>query len=414
MRVMILALLVVGAMLAPSFATAPVLAKESGERVVVRPDGARGRLIAYDPRGQMPPIELPAGMLAADGSRYAAVAAGDATASTTWLELYEIASGSQLARYSLDGSWRMGGISPDGHWVALIAEPDEPELKNRTEGKRWRTYVTVVDSDRGAVAHEMELTGNFEVDAISSDGASLFLIQHLPAEKPEHYQVRLVDLATETLQEGALRDKRFFDEVMTGLAWDGLGSVDGHWLFTLYVNTDRDAAFIHALDLRQKFSLCIALPSGDGNIADLAAYSLSIDPKGDRVYAANPALGVVAEVDLAANQVTRTVRFPAGVAPDDTERSIPSVVAAESRKLYFTDGRALWGYDGEAGTVSALRAFGSPVLGLGISDDGETLYVAGEAGQASLEAIDASSGAVVSLPGSAAAGDASASHLDHH
>jgi hypothetical protein len=406
------AALLLGSVLAAA-APRPVAASGVPERVVVRPDGARGPLVAYDPLRTEPVVELPAGMLAADGSRFYTTTL-EKEGATTLLDAVDPTTGERLDRFALDGAWTVGGVSPTGAWVALTAVPDAAELQRRTDGKRWRTWILVVDGGTGRPAHELELTGNFEVETISADGNALFLIQHLPSDQPDrgHYLVRLFDLATETLQEQPLRDKRFYDEVMAGLAWDGLGSPDGRWLLTLYVNTDRNAAFIHALDLQQRASICIELPSGDGDPAKLSAYALTLLPDGGRVVATNPALGVVAEVDLTTLAVSRSVRFEPGAVPARGEPAVPGVAAPDGRAVYFTDRSRVWLFDVDAGAVTALRAFDRPVTGLGLSADGRRLYAAGPGEDGALAAVDATSGAPASLPASNAAEAAAPPH-DH-
>ena len=97
---------------------------------------------------------------------------------------------------------------------------------------------------------------------------------------------------------------------MAGLAWSGIGSPDGRWLLTLYLNTGRNVAFVHALDLVRSSPLCIFLPSGS-SFGALKRYGLTLSPDGRRLYATNAAIGAVAEIDLATRKVVRTARFPA-------------------------------------------------------------------------------------------------------
>ena len=52
---------------------------------------------------------------------------------------------------------------------------------------------------------------------------------------------------------------------MAGYDWDGVASADGRWLLTLYLSTQRNVAFVHALDLKNQFAICIDLPSGSGD-----------------------------------------------------------------------------------------------------------------------------------------------------
>src|SRR5215210_6454524 len=86
-------------------------AKETSARILVRPDGAHGPLLTYDPAANEPVVTLPAGMLSADGSRFYTVSPHSATA-TTILTAFEPASGQRIRDIPLDGRWNLGGVSP--------------------------------------------------------------------------------------------------------------------------------------------------------------------------------------------------------------------------------------------------------------------------------------------------------------
>jgi hypothetical protein len=150
---------------------------------------------------------------------------------------------------------------------------------------------------------------------------------------------------------------------MAGLAWSGIGSPDGQWLLTLYLNTSRSVAFVHALDLVRSSPLCIFLPTGD-SFDKLKGYGLTLSPNGKRLYAANAELGAVAEIDLATRKVVRTVRFAARTAPAGA-LSLSGTISRNGRTLYFSGGRDLYAYDAAYGVVrgpyrtdGAIRGFG--------------------------------------------------------
>jgi len=378
---------------APSTASAPPEAWPS-ELIFVRPEGAKSSLVAYDMADGRQRFSLPAGMLSADGKHFYAA---DADRSQTGLRSFDPDTGGELNRFTLDGAWALSGVSPTGRWLALTRIASESEKQAWIEANQWKTDVQIVDAQSGQTAHFLSLDGNFEVETIS--GKSLFLIQHLPAVNPDHYLIRLYDLSTEQLIADPLRSKGV-DEVMAGLAWDGVASPDGLWLLTLYLSTKRNVAFVHTLDLLDKFPLCIDLPSGGGDFDQLKYYSLTLSPDGLKAYATNAALGAVAEVDLTQRQVTRIVFFdPGRSAPDagynPQAPTARSAISRDGQRLYFTSGRGVWAYDTQAGTVSGPYAVNTPVLGLGVSGDGKRLYVA-SAGQA-LMVFDTASGQALSF-----------------
>jgi hypothetical protein len=167
---------------------------------------------------------------------------------------------------------------------------------------------------------------------------------------------------------------------MTGLAWGGLASSDGRWLLTLYLNTSHNVAFIHALNLVDKFPVCIDLPSGEGDFEQLEYYALTLDPNGRTVYAANAALGIVAEVSLDTFRVVRTSEFPAStdITPQ-TEPETPtnySVLSKDGQMLYFSNGWDVWGYNTKSHEVNGPYLSDTPIRSLGLSEDNQRLYVA--------------------------------------
>ena len=393
----LVASLVVAMALGVLAAPGGVLAK--GEPLfVVRPTGAHGELIAYDPADGTARVRLPAGMLSADGTRFWAATPDSGK---TRLDAFDPTAGATLRLVTVDGAWDVAGVSATGRWVVLERQVPAAEREQWTKTGRWRTDLLVVDGDAGRVAHTIDLDGNFGVETISADGTALFLVEHLPAGQPGRYQVRLYDLPADALQEGTLRDKRYFEEVMTGLARDGVPTPDGRWLLTLYVNTQRNSAFVHALDLVNKSAVCLDLLSGTGDPADLAGYALTLAPDGRRAYATNPALGAVVELDLAALTATRTATFEPAPAAAEPPAPAGGAITPDGRTLFFTDGREVWTYDTTSGEVRRLHAFAAPVVGLGLNPTGDRLYAAGPDGP--LGAIDTGSGALHAFPAGGAA-----------
>ena len=241
---------------------------------------------------------------------------------------------------------------------------------------KGRLAAAEVPASVTRLAHQVGLAGNFAVDTLSATGDALFVIQYLPAVKPDRYQVRLFDLTTGTLQAGALVDKRAPDEVMAGQRWQAVAPVDGSWLFTLYLRTKNNTAFIHALDTQYKFTVCFDLPTVNGNtLEQLRAYTLALAPNGQTIYAANPALGIIAKVDLNSFEVTSAASFAPG--PSALSASAPvNYGVADKRRLYFTGGKNIWTFDATSQMVTSLSSLDTFISGLALGRDGQRLFVA--------------------------------------
>ncbi len=359
---------------------------------------AQGQLTAYDMSNGQQRFALPPGVLSADGKRYMTVEPERSVArKDTVLQNLDPRTGSELNRFSIQGEWSLSGVSHSGRWVALTRLAGESEKAAWTSTGKWNTDIEIVDANSGQVAHSIHLDGNFQVETIAPSGDALFLIEHLPAINPDRYLIRLYDLRQEKLQDGALRDKAARDEVMTGLAWDGVASPDGHWLLTLYLNIKRNVAFVHTLDLLNKFPVCIDLPSGNGNFDELKYYTLALSPDNHKLYAANAALGVVAVIDLDSRQVVRKVEFQATAAKYNSQSPTSrSVVSRDGKMVFFTSGWDVWALDTRAGKVQGPYQTGAKISDLGLSVDGKRLFAATES--QGLLVFDAASGSPLSFP----------------
>jgi hypothetical protein len=314
----------------------------------VQPAGVPGPVAAYDTTTGKLRFLLPAGITAADGRLHFAAHAGRVG---TVVSRHAVRSGALEDSFLLDGRWRLAGVSPKGRYVAL----------SRRSADRSRTWIEI-RSASGKPAHSLALRGDFEVETVSRDGERLFLIEHLRGNGSPRYLVRLFDLTRERLASAPLRGKGE-PSVMAGLAWSGIGSPDGQWLLTLYLNTSRSVAFVHALDLVRSSPLCIFLPTGD-SFEELKGYGLTLSPNGKKLYAANAELGAVAEIDLATRKVVRTVRFAGRTAPAGA-LSLSGTISRNGRTLYFSGGRDLYAYDAAYGVVRGPYRTGGAIRGFG-------------------------------------------------
>jgi hypothetical protein len=210
------------------------------------------------------------------------------------------ASGEQLWAQDVPGRYEVKVASPGARLVALGP---------RSGGSGYpvgRASTTLVILEDQAAPRTIELDGNYEPEAFSTDGETLFVIEYLPALRPTSYRVRQLDLLTEEVG-GVYTVDAELQESMRGTARIQAASPDGTRLYTLYSLDDGDGTphtFVHVLSLDEKWAHCVDLASNFGN-ADRGV-ALAVSPDGSRAFVADAASGSVAEIDTKALTVTRT------------------------------------------------------------------------------------------------------------
>jgi hypothetical protein len=326
----------------------------------VQPDGPRGELVAWNTTTRQAVFSLPPGMASANGHTYYSASSNRAS---TFLKRFVVGTAFLENEWKLATRWQLQGVSPTGRWVALA---------RREAGS---TKLLVFDGLRGRRAHVMRLRGDFEVETISRDGKRMFLIEHLAGRA---YNVRQYDLSRERLVANPLRAAGV--KIMAGYAWSGVASPDGRWLMTLYLSTPSSLAFVHSLDLRRARPACIALPSS-GGIEALKRYSLTLAPDGKTLFAANPALGAVARIDLVRSTVKRVTRFERAPVGSGRHAATLSTISRNGRTLYFSAGRDLWAYDAAYGVVRGPYATAGKIVGVGYGADDRRVFAVREDGR---------------------------------
>lgn len=198
---------------------------------------------------------------------------------------FDLVTREQTRVYDLGGAWKLEGVSANGRWVGLT---------------RPGTTIRVLDTETGTMSDEIELSGDFVVETISVDGDFLFLQQNFTDGT---YAVRGYDLARGQMLPGSLGTKGETLK-MQGRAGQVVASPDGEWLLTLYVNTQSNTAFVHALNLVDRIPVCIVLPpcEGDCTESDLGRWTLKLRPDGRTLVATHPAQGR-AVIDLSTGAV---------------------------------------------------------------------------------------------------------------
>jgi hypothetical protein len=147
-----------------------------------------------------------------------------------------------------------GGLSPNGRLLVLAEPPNY-------EGLRETSRFLLVSTPRLSPVRTLELPGEFGFDALSPNGGTLYLIQHIASEDLVRYVVRAYDLRTRRLLASPIVDKRSPDEAMRGYPVARATSPGGDWVYTLYTRApDQGNVFVHALNAAGRYAFCIDLP----------------------------------------------------------------------------------------------------------------------------------------------------------
>jgi DNA-binding beta-propeller fold protein YncE len=197
---------------------------------------------------------------------------------------------------------------------------------------------------------------------------------------------------------------------MSGTRHAAVPTPDGQWLFSLYINA-QTGPFIHALNLTNRFALCIDLPlTAQEQKAKSATWSLTLTPDGKTLYAANGELGVVSAISVDALRVVKTTRFAVGDAANNPLQTVAhwAVPSAEAKgtqggSALTRDGRTLYvlGFHGLFSLSTADLTLRShqfatwPLASIAVSLDGRFLYLLRADGPA-IDVVDAHSGSVSS------------------
>lgn len=301
---------------------------------------------------------------------------------------------------SIEGLWALPTIGPDpvpsgvsanGRTIVLV-EAGGPAAAGRSR-------FAVLTDGLGSPARVVDLPGRFSFDALSADGRTLYVVEHLDTAVDGHYQVRAVDLPEGRLRDGVVVDKTNVDEAMAGYPLAQVRHADGA-VFTLYRGLTHP--FIHALNTTDGWALCLDLPEiGAADSAAARDWDLAETADGRSIYAANATLGLVAEVDPVQYGIRRLTSFRpldrAGVVGAGY-RSGPGSSVAGPRVVVAPDGRTIYAAaDGgirviRADDLSADRTLGegSSIAAIAIAPDGGTVFAL--RGDGRIEAIATASG----------------------
>lgn len=352
-------------------------------------------VLVSDGAGRISLIDLETGEAAFTVTDAVRAPAGETIVRAQWeepditsLETVDPESGQVITSTRINGRLEIRAVSPFGRAVALMSP------RSKTAGlyvpePREKTTITVAWSD-GQEPVTYSLRGNFEPETFSTDETTLFLLEFFPPTDPDRYYVRQLDLATGEVSVVETPDQELgiqLNPEMRGHARAQAMSPDGKFLFSLYTigrgedpvhdpedpETDR-WAFVHTLNLEEKWSHCIFLPTPFGTKAE-SAMSLGIAGDGKHLFVIDAATEHVARVDARELRVDTAKRIPGLF----SQTSRPVAVGPEI--VYIGLGESVLEMGRETLIPNAAFVINSPtanlpILGLELAPDGRTLRVA--------------------------------------
>jgi hypothetical protein len=282
------------------------------------------------------------------------------------------AGSSARSGFPADGEQVLSALSFDGRWLAL--READPTVSV--------TRLIVVDTAAMRVVADHTLAGSFGLDAVTSDGNLLYLIQALPSVGFSAYQVRAFEVRANQLDPHPVVAPGEKPGSMSGEAWTRVWSPDGSWLYTLYVQ-DSGHVFVHALHLAARQTRCIDFPdqadlpsqasSVPGLLDAIGRYTLTVSPDGRSLYAVNPLLGRMAVVRELPNGAARIVRL-AQHAGSPQRPQDAAAIAADGSRIFVATNHGVWAIDARALVVHAAYLPGMSIGSVALSRDGRHLY----------------------------------------
>lgn len=197
-------------------------------------------------------VQNGAGLYSLDHSlRFVALKAGTDTT------VGVVRGGAQVMSRTVSGAFGIPQITQNGLAGGLFHDGSAFVLQN--VGIQGTSRFLVFGTHDLVLRDAVRLQGTFGFDALSPDGAMLYLIQHMTTQDIDHYVVRAYDLDAHRLLPGRIADKAQKSWVMQGFATARATSADGRWVYTLYANPG-GYPFVHALDTVRGIAHCVGLP----------------------------------------------------------------------------------------------------------------------------------------------------------
>src|SRR5207247_90777 len=292
----------------------------ANDLIYLRSVGSGGvtNILAIDARTGATTRTLADGSLSSDRATLYAPELVDG-ATRTLVHVVEVATSRELRSFTLDGAYRaiwtdsgLTALSRDGNHLALANSPV------KIDGD-WLTKFAVVGASSGATEAVFEVKGQYTYGfaAFSPDGRSLYLNQFGEGGT----KLRVFDVPSATLLPAVTSEGAGLTQ--NGFRTPGIVSPDGRWMFSLdagsattnCTSTDGPQCsgtgkppYVLALDLVSRRAATVALPveQRSGDFEKYLLWSLAVAPDGSTVYAINPTIGVIDEIDARQMTIRRT------------------------------------------------------------------------------------------------------------
>jgi hypothetical protein len=224
----------------------------------------------------------------------------------------DLATGAALTSVRVQGRFEIGAVAADGDSVALVP-PTRPGTEPWTPVDRASTTIAVATpGDPSGSSQRYQLHGNFAPEAFTTDDSELLMLEYLPPTDPVSYRVVRLELAKGNVEDVYGRTK-FAKPMgpMSGTRLEQVPAPDGSRLYTLYTDQPADyakeyseyaksghgpVAFVHTLDLQERWAYCVDLPRAFGP-GEASAKAIALSPDGSRLYAVDTDHGLVAAID---------------------------------------------------------------------------------------------------------------------
>ena len=380
----------------PSATTGPILANDL---ITLREGGQAPALAVRKVENGQLVRSVPDGILLPDGTSVLTLAT--AGADSTLIAKIDRRTGATLSSRSIAGAWQRGpfssGTSPDGSRIVLFGSS-----YNFTDASGAWTARTMFGVIAVATWHvdTVVLNGRYAFEAVSNDGRALYVEESVPPQLPTSTRLRVYDVPS----------AQFSD--VTG---DALPSLDayrtpatGLGAFSFRVFAAKDPVLVR-FDLGSRDARTLTIPmdrTAQGE--QVVEWSLVATRDGRTLYAINPAVGTVTEIDPVALRVRRSASLNASRSDDAIDALVAAMHPVAAAKMGFGTGAVL---SPDESTLYALAETGVWSIATGSlsshmltkdgayesikpSPDGNRLYVLGRENGV-ISALDARDGHVL-------------------